>query len=112
MTEAGLRFLDAADHPLASAYLAPVRERYGEITEDILLLFEDAQACLDHNLLRPAAVLLGLAYDIAVNDVLTDLAAKALVEEGKIKRADGGDRVGWSLSFIITHGVARWRWPS
>jgi len=53
-----------------------------------------------------------LAYEIPVNDVLTDLAAKALVEEGKIKTADGGDRVGWSLSFILTHGVARWRWRS
>ncbi len=95
MTAAGLRFLDAGDHhALAPGFLARLRSRHPDIPEDVLVLIEDAQACLDSGLLRPGVVLLGLAFETLVEHVLTDLASKALVDPKQIRRADAGDRIG------------------
>jgi len=95
MTPAGLRFLDSGeDHPLTPGFPSRLRERHPDIPEGIIVLVEDAQACLDFGLLRPATVLLGLAYETAVEKILMELAGKALVDPQKVRRADAGERLG------------------
>jgi hypothetical protein len=73
----GRLLLDSADdHPLASGFLNRLRARHPEVPDALMVLLEDAQACLDVSLYRPAVVLLGLAYETAVEGVLLDLETK------------------------------------
>lgn len=84
ITDAGVRFLEAGEeHPLSPGYLRRLRERHPDVTEEVVLLVEDAQACLEFRLMRPAVVLLGLAYETAVLKVLETLTEKALVKGPK-----------------------------
>ncbi len=94
LTDDGLRFLDSADdHPLAPGFLKRLRARHPEVPDAVMVLLEDAQACLDVSLYRPAVVLLGLAYETAVEGVLLDLATKALTTTKSIQTANAGDRI-------------------
>jgi hypothetical protein len=81
LTDAGVRFLAAGDeHPLSPGYLRRFRERHPDVPDEVVLLVEDAQACLEFGLMRPAVVLLGLAYETAVLKVLEKLAETAIVD--------------------------------
>jgi hypothetical protein len=82
LTDAGVRFLAARDeHPLSPGYLHRLRERHPDVPDEVVFLVEDAQACLEFRLMRPAVVLLGLAYETAVLKVLEKLAEKAIVHK-------------------------------
>ena len=94
MTEKGLKFLASdSDHPLAPEFLDRLRGRFPEIPEGIVLLLEDAQACLEYELLRPALVLLGVAFETAVEAVLMHFVPAALVVERDVRKAQAGERI-------------------
>jgi hypothetical protein len=94
LTDDGLGFLDNADdHPLAPGFLKRLRARHPEVPDAVIVLLEDAQACLDVSLFRPAVVLLGLAYETAVEGVLLDLATKALTTTKSVQSANASDRI-------------------
>lgn len=95
MTAKGLRLLDAqGDHPMLPGFIARLKSRHPETPESVLAPLEDAQACLNHALLRPAVVLLGVALEAAVESVLLVLATRGLGEEKAGRKAEAGERVG------------------
>src|SRR5688572_18619275 len=48
MTPAGLSFLDSVgDHPLAPEFVERLRNRHPDIPEPVIVLLQDAQACLE-----------------------------------------------------------------
>ncbi len=80
LTRAGVRFLDRADdHPLLPAFVERIRTRCPGLPDDVVALLTDARACLDQMLLRPAVVVMGVAYEAAVERV-----AEALVTAGTL----------------------------
>lgn len=63
LTPLGRRRL-ATDHPCRPGALGRLQETYRDTRlEDAVARFVDAQECVEHGLLRPAVVLLGLAYE-------------------------------------------------
>jgi hypothetical protein len=61
-------------------------ERCPNLAEDVITPIEDAILCMGYRLLRPAVVLLGLAFETAVDDVLEHLAQRAIVELERVGR--------------------------
>jgi len=59
---------------------------YRELPADVLVPVEDAISCLGFRLLRPAVVLLGLAYETAVLRVLERLSSRAIVTMSRAGR--------------------------
>jgi hypothetical protein len=87
LTVGGRRLLDGGDeHPLAPGYLVRLLERCPNLAEDVITPIEDAILCMGYRLLRPAVVLLGLAFETAVDDVLEHLAQRAIVELERVGR--------------------------
>lgn len=80
VTRAGARLLsgEAGDELLPGA-LQRMKERCPSIPDDVLAHLTDSRACLDHALVRPAVVLLGLAYETAIEHLV-----QALVSAGTI----------------------------
>ncbi len=72
------------EHPLSPGYLRRFRERHPDVPEEVVVLIEDAQACLGFRLMRPAVVLLGLAYETAALKVLETLVERAIVDRRKV----------------------------
>lgn len=82
LTFAGVRFIEATDdHPLLPGFIDRVRTRCIGIPDGVLALLVDAQACLDHMLLRPAVAVMGLAYETAVEAVEADLITRNLLPQ-------------------------------
>jgi hypothetical protein len=75
LTQSGMAFLDAEDedHPLLPEWPERVRHRCPGLSDEVIALLEDARACMDVGLLRPAVVLMGLAYETAIDDVVEHL---------------------------------------
>lgn len=67
------------DHPLSAGFLDRLRQRCPELPDHVVELLEDARSCVEHGLLRPAAVLLGVAYESVIQ-----LVGEALGDAGKI----------------------------
>lgn len=94
VTDAGLKFLDNLnDHPLSPSFVARLRTRYSDLPEAVLVLLEDTRACLDAGLLRPAVVLLGVAFETAVEKVLDALEVKAIKPAVDFKKLEAGKRI-------------------
>jgi hypothetical protein len=94
VTDAGLRFLaSTGDHPLQPDFLKRLRERYPDMDEEVLVLIEDAQSCLNFRLLRPAIVLLGVAYEKAIEVVLLHFVAFGLTNVKAVQAAHANERV-------------------
>jgi len=94
VTEAGLRFLaSSGDHPLQPGFVERLRKRYADVDEEVLVLIEDAQACLGFRLLRPAVVLLGVAYEKAVEVVLLHFATLGLTNSKAVQGAHANERI-------------------
>ena len=80
LTRLGMTFLDATeDHPLLPGFVDRVYKRCPGLPNDVKELLVDAQACMEHMLLRPAIVLMGVAYEVAIEAV-----AEALVHKGHL----------------------------
>jgi hypothetical protein len=98
LTRAGVRFLDAIDdHPLRPGFLDRVAGRCPGLPEEVLSLLADASRCLDAGLMRPAIVLMGVAYEVAVERV-----AESLVKKGQLKQADLDDNAAKLLAKVRT----------
>jgi hypothetical protein len=84
LTQAGLRFLDATeDHPLRPGFMDRLVARCPGLPVEVMSLLADARRCLDAGLMRPAIVLMGVAYEVAVERV-----AESLVKKGNLKQSD------------------------
>ncbi len=88
LTQAGLRFIDATeDHPLRPGFMDRLIARCPGLPDEVTSLLTDARRCLDAGLMRPAIVLMGVAYEVAVERV-----AESLVKKGRLKQADLDDK--------------------
>jgi len=77
ITRSGLRFLALEeDHPLLPGFVERVAVRCPGLPGEVLSLLSDARECLDHGLMRPAIVLIGVAYEVAVENVVEALATR------------------------------------
>lgn len=94
VTDAGLKFLGSAgDHPLHPGFLDRLRKRFQDMDEEVLVLFEDARACLGFRLLRPAVVLLGVAYEKAIEEVLLHFVPLGLTSAKSVQAAHANERI-------------------
>jgi hypothetical protein len=88
LTSAGIRFLDAdGDHPYLPGFVQRVVAICKDLPEEVEAHFVDAQTCVEHGLGRPAVVLAGLAYEVAIDDVADHLGNKITLRKGA-KAAD------------------------
>ena len=77
LTRYGVAFLAAAgDHPLAPGFVQRLCNRCPNLPDPVTALLVDSRTCLDHMLLRPAAALMGVAYETAVEAVIEALMTK------------------------------------
>jgi hypothetical protein len=101
VTEAGLKLLQSnADHPLAPAFVDRVQRRCPNLADEVVTHLEDAEACREVGLSRPAVILLGLGYEEAIEKVLGVLMIKALVNKILPKANERIDQVRKALSAI------------
>ena len=84
LTEAGVRFLSGPDpdHPLLPDFVERMVKRCSGLPVDVQSLLIDARSCLDHGLTRPAIVLLGVAYEMAVEAIVESLVKKGALAAG------------------------------
>jgi len=84
LTARGVRFLDDtqndADNPMLPGFLDRIGLRCPGIPESVVALLVDARACFDHSLMRPAVVLMGVAYEVAIERVVEELVSKHFLE--------------------------------
>lgn len=92
LTARGLQFVVAEDDdPLLPGFMDRIRDRCAGLPEGVIALLVDARACLDHGLQRPAVVLMGVAYELAIEHVVEHLEhlglldAKTSKEKPKVK---------------------------
>ena len=85
LTQAGHRFLKGSeDHPLLPGFVNRLTARSPGLPEEVVSLMLDSQTCLEHGLMRPAVVLLGVAYEVAVEQVFQSLVSKnSLADAGQ-----------------------------
>lgn len=77
LTRYGARFLGTPeDHPLLPGFVERVAARCPGLPGEVLSLLSDARECLDHGLMRPAIVLMGVAYEVAVENVVDALVTR------------------------------------
>lgn len=80
LTRAGDRFLKAAkDHPLIPGFVERVQVRCLDLPDGVVSLLADAQRCIEHGLLRPAVVVMGVAFEVATEEVVDALVARAVL---------------------------------
>jgi hypothetical protein len=70
---------DRDDDPLLPGYLDRVQARCPGLPDGVVALLVDARACMDHSLLRPAVVLMGVAYELVIEEVVDALITKNLL---------------------------------
>jgi hypothetical protein len=80
LTQAGHRFLKRSeDHPFLPGFVGRLVSRSPGLPDDVVSLWNDARTCLDHGLMRPAIVLLGVAYEVAIEHVVQALVARSVL---------------------------------
>jgi len=82
VTERGARVLDDPDsdnNPMVPGFLDRIRLRCPDLPDGVLALLADGRACLDVGLLRPAVVMMGVAYELAIESVIDILITKQLL---------------------------------
>lgn len=83
LTRRGARFLEASeDHPLLPGFVDRVAARCPGLPGEVLSLLSDARECLDHGLMRPAIVLMGVAYEVAVENAVDALVTRRALTAG------------------------------
>jgi hypothetical protein len=81
LTRRGVAFLASTeDHPLLPGFIDRVRTRCKGLPDDVITLVLDASRCLDHVLLRPAIVMMGVAYELAIEAVAESLVKRNLLQ--------------------------------
>jgi hypothetical protein len=80
LTQLGIRFLQATEeHPLLPRFVDRVHARCPGLPSEVTALLVDAQACMERMLLRPAIVLMGVAYEMAIEAVADVLVTKSFL---------------------------------
>lgn len=80
LTAKGVRLIDGSDdNPMLPGFLDRIRARCPGLPDGVIALLVDARACCDHSLMRPAVVLMGVAYELAIEQVVDALVTKSLV---------------------------------
>ena len=93
LTTRGVRLLDSAeDDPLLPGFLDRIQLRCPGLPDGVIALLVDARACLDQSLRRPAVVLMGVAYELAIEEAVQRLEVKGLVKDKTIE-AEAGVRL-------------------
>ena len=78
LTARGVALLETTDdHPLLPGHIERLRQRCPGLPDDVVALLSDSDACLDQGLLRPAVAVMGVAYEVAVEAVITALVGRA-----------------------------------
>ena len=81
LTARGARLLDGTDDdPLLPGFLDRIRLRCPDLPDGVVALLADARECLDRCLLRPAVILMGVAYELAIEEVVLRLETKGYVK--------------------------------
>lgn len=76
LTEAGERLLGSdEDNPLLPGFLNRISARCRGVPRGTLAMLADARSCLDNGLLRPATIMLGVAYEIVLEEVVDSMIA-------------------------------------
>jgi hypothetical protein len=100
LTLRGVAVLDSpAEDPLLPGTHDRLRYRCPGIPDAVLALFVDAKACLEHALYRPAIVLMGVAYELAIAQVVDALATRNLVKPNT-PTLDASDRLKRVLALL------------
>jgi hypothetical protein len=82
LTRLGCRFLDAdEDHPLVPGFVDRIVARCPKLPDDVQSLLIDARSCLDHELVRPAIQLIGVAYELALDHVVESMVARTVLPQ-------------------------------
>ena len=77
LTRAGVRLLERDDdHPLLPRFLERVVLRCPGLPDPVVGLLKQSAACLEHGLTQPAISLMGVAYETAVEEVVSALVKK------------------------------------
>lgn len=93
LTTRGERMLSSQeDDPRLPGYLDRLRARCPGLPNGVLALLADSRACLDHLLMRPAVVLMGVAYEFVIGEVVAALATKGLVQ-ANTPTQEAGERI-------------------
>jgi hypothetical protein len=102
ITRRGLALINGndADNPLLPGFLNRVRERCPGLPHGAVALLVDARACLDRALFRPALVLMGVAYELAIENVIDALATKGLVKPDTIEK-EAAERLRRIRAFLV-----------
>lgn len=83
LTRRGAAFLESpADHPQLPGYLARVVSRCPNLPDGVIELLNDASDCLEHGLRRPGIVLMGVAYELAIEAVVDSLVTRGALQAG------------------------------
>ncbi|MEO8875207.1 MAG: hypothetical protein ABI461_06460 [Polyangiaceae bacterium] len=116
LTRQGERFLDRTDndHPLLPGAIERVRNRCPGLPDAVIEILADVDRCLDAFLFRPAIVLLGVAYELAIEHVADSLIAKGkldakIAEIGAARRLTAIEATIESLRPGSTIEAVSWR---
>lgn len=83
LTRRGERFLDEDDdHPLLPGYLERIEAKCPGLPKGVIPILEEARKCLDYSLLRSGVVLMGVAYEIMLDEIANVLTTKGLATSG------------------------------
>jgi hypothetical protein len=86
LTEAGRRA--AKDESAFSPQLVErIRARCPRLSEEVAEHMVDAQACLENDLLRPATVMIGLAYEAAILAIGEALVTEGMLDPARFQKA-------------------------
>lgn len=105
LTKRGARLLDRGDDdPLLPGGLENLVARCPGLPAGALALLVDARTCFDHSLLRPAVVLMGVAYELAIEEVINVLVTKGLVHPNTPAQ-EAGERLKRVRDFVRSEAV-------
>jgi len=90
MTARGVRFLDGSDDdPLLPGFLDRIKLRCPGLPDGVVALLSDARECVDRCLLRPAVILMGVAYELTIEVAISDLVNKGLLNKSTLELEAG-----------------------
>ena len=85
LTSRGLRLLERGDDdPLLPGFLERIKLRCVGLSAGVVEMLKDARACLDLSLVRPAVLVMGAAYEQAIEDAIEKLITKGLLPKGAL----------------------------
>ena len=76
--------------------------------EEVLVLIEDAQSCLEFRLLRPAVVLLGVAYEKAIEVVLLHFVAFGVTTVKAVHAVRASERTATFKKLLAKLELSHW----